>query len=79
MQSQQTPQQDLEAFIWRNEISPRLERLRSVADMILATSINSERAFSSAGSFCTKLRTRMSSELLDALVFLKNYFISHSC
>jgi len=38
------------------------------------TSAESERAFSSAGSVCTKLRTRLSDKTLNELEFLRAYF-----
>ena len=38
------------------------------------TSVESERAFSAAGLFITKLRTRLSVKNIDALCFLRNYY-----
>lgn len=39
------------------------------------TSVEAERAFSSAVTFATKLRSRLSDSTLDTLVFLRAYFI----
>ena len=52
-------------------------RLVSIADAILSvqpTSVNSERVFSLAGWFHSKLRSRMSPETLDDLILLKENF-----
>jgi len=38
------------------------------------TSVESERAFSSAGYLCNKIRTRMSDKTLDSLCFLRSFF-----
>lgn len=38
------------------------------------SSVESERAFSSAGVMCSKLRTRMSDSVLDDLLFTRSYF-----
>lgn len=52
----------------------RIESLSQAMLSIQPTSANPERAFSLAGFFCNKMRNRMSSELLDALVFLKDNY-----
>ncbi|CAG9128689.1 unnamed protein product [Plutella xylostella] len=41
---------------------------------VLPTSVESERAFSSAGYFCTKIRSTLSDEMLDALLFLRAHY-----
>lgn len=41
---------------------------------IRPTSVNSERAFSTAGMFCTKIRSRLGDKTLDTLCFLNAYF-----
>lgn len=41
---------------------------------IKPTSIESERAFSSAGYICSKIRSRMNDDTLDHLCFLRTYF-----
>lgn len=44
---------------------------------IKPTSVESERAFSSAGSVCTNLRTNLSDISLDIICFLKAYFLKN--
>lgn len=41
---------------------------------IRPTSIESERAFSSAGYICSKIRSRMNDDTLDHLCFLRTFF-----
>jgi hAT family C-terminal dimerisation region len=41
---------------------------------IRPTSIESERAFSSAGYICSKIRSRMNDDTLDNLCFLRAFF-----
>ena len=53
------------------EWSGRLEKALST---IQPTSVEAERAFSVAGRFLTKLRTRMLDSTLDGLVFLNHAF-----
>ena len=43
-------------------------------DSIPQTSVESERAFSAAGLFITKIRSRLGDDTLDSLCFLKSYF-----
>lgn len=50
-----------------------LERIYSYLMTIKPTSVESERAFSSAGQFITRIRSRMNDETLDELCFLKSY------
>ena len=54
----------------------RLEKLYQALLTVKPTSTASERVFSVAGIFITKLRNRMSSSTLNALVFLKYYFLN---
>jgi hypothetical protein len=42
--------------------------------IIRPTSIDPEGAFSSAGIFCTKIRSRLSDKSLDNLAFLRSWF-----
>ncbi|KAH9629866.1 hypothetical protein HF086_006550, partial [Spodoptera exigua] len=39
------------------------------------TSVESERAFSTAGYFCNKIRSRLNDSSLDALIFLRSHFL----
>ena len=43
---------------------------------IAPTSVESERAFSAAALFCTKIRTSLSDSTLNVLCYLKHYFIN---
>ena len=51
-----------------------LNRLRAALNCIQPTSVESERAFSAAGLFLTKLRTRLKPSTTNALCFLRHYF-----
>ena len=48
-----------------------LELLLNALETIPPTSVESERAFFAAGLFVTKIRSRMSNDLLNTLRFLK--------
>lgn len=52
-----------------------LELLYNYLLTIPPTSVESERAFSAAGVICTKIRSSMNDETLDAIAFLRAYFI----
>jgi hypothetical protein len=54
-----------------------LERTYSYLMTIKPTSVESERVFSSAGQFVTKIRSRLNDETLDELCFLKAYLQKH--
>lgn len=56
--------------------SSNLVNLYNALNSIRPTSTSSERVFSVASNFCTKIRSSMSYETLDALVFLKYYFLN---
>lgn len=50
--------------------------LQAAYDCLLSippSSVESERAFSSAGTLCSKLRTRMADDTLDELVFTRSF------
>jgi hypothetical protein len=51
-----------------------LEKLFKALKTIPPTSIEAERAFSTAGIFITKLRNRLSAKTINALIFLKHFF-----
>ena len=53
-----------------------LDKLYKALVTIKPTSVESERAFSIGGNFCTKVRNRMAPSTLSALVSLKSYFKS---
>lgn len=55
----------------------RGRNLQLVYDFLLTippTSVEAERAFSAAGTFCTKIRSKLSDSALDELTFLRHYF-----
>jgi hypothetical protein len=52
-----------------------LDMLLSALRTIQPTSTASERVFSEAGNFMTKIRSRMKFRVLNALVFFKYYFL----
>ena len=53
----------------------RLVQLKLDLESIPASSTDSERVFSSAGRFCTKIRNRLSSRSLDNFSFGHAYFL----
>ena len=55
-----------------------LERIYSYLMTIKSTSVESERAFSSADNFAVKIRSRLNDETLDELCFLKVHFQKHN-
>ena len=56
--------------------SHNLKKLQNALLSIKATSVESERAFSAAGLFITKVRSRLSAETIDGLCFTKSYLKS---
>jgi hypothetical protein len=57
--------------------SENLEKLFRALKSIPPTSVEAERAFSSLGLFANKIRNRLNPETLDALSFLRQYFIKN--
>ena len=55
-------------------LDSRLQRLKVSLLNVQPTSTDCERAFSAAGLVFTPLRTIMKEDLLDAILFLKNYY-----
>ena len=51
-----------------------LDRVYNMLITIKPSSVESERAFSSAGLVCTKIRSRLRDESLDSLCFLRAFF-----
>ena len=49
----------------------------SKAHIDSTNSVQPEREFSTMSSFCTKIRSRLSSNFLNALLFLRSYFKSN--
>jgi len=74
---------DYEPLKWWSENEKKYPKLAIIAKRVLsvpATSVPSERIFSSAGLIVTKLRNRLSPEIVDQIIFLnKNKLdVSHS-
>ena len=51
-----------------------LDKVYNMLITIKPSSVESERAFSSAGLVCTKIRSRMGDDTLDNLCFLRAFF-----
>ncbi|GFT97514.1 dimer_Tnp_hAT domain-containing protein [Trichonephila clavipes] len=51
-----------------------LEKVYRALLTIPPTTVDAERAFSTAGNFCTKLRSRLNDSTIDALCFLRSHF-----
>jgi hypothetical protein len=56
------------------ELTSKLKKLYKALASIPAASIESERAFSIAGGFATKIRSQLSDKTLDKFSFAKTYF-----
>lgn len=52
-----------------------LELLYKALNSIKPTSVENERVFSLSGGVITKIRSRLSDKAVNALIFLKAYFI----
>ena len=51
-----------------------LEQLYRALKSIKPSSIDPERGFSAMGYFCTKIRSRMGDDVLDAIIFMQEYY-----
>ena len=58
------------------KIGPLLSKMLTITQTIKPSTCDSERAFSIAGQFCNKLRSRLDDQSLDRLCFLKSFFLS---
>ena len=66
----------LQFYQENNLVDRRIQQLKAAINSIQPTSVNPERTFSMSGWVSNKIRNRMSSELLTAIVFLNyNYEI----
>ena len=65
---------ELDLFRKTGTMSKNLTLVSEALDTIPPTSIESERAFSAAGLFITKLRSRLADDTLDSLCFIRSYF-----
>ena len=66
--------EEFKLFAKTGEKTENLKKLEAALNTIQISSVESERAFSAAGLFLTKLRCRMSDATFDRHCFLKAYF-----
>ena len=66
-----------EFLLFRNagKRTSNLELLYNAISSVKPTSTSNERTFSTSANFCTKIRSRLSDASLNALVFLKYYYV----
>ena len=57
--------------VYCNNVNNKLRKLKLALYTIPPTLVENERAFSAAGTFTTKLRTRLKPETFDTLCFLR--------
>lgn len=69
---------ELKYYEETGQLGPLLQKVLTITRTIRPTTCDCERAFSVAGYFCSKLRSSLGDESLNALVFLKSYFNNHS-
>ncbi len=67
-------QKEFSLYEATGKLTPNLTLLREALLTLKPTSVESERSFSTAGLFITKLRTRLSDDSVDKLCVLKSYF-----
>ena len=72
--SKKSLQSEMAHFEITNQRGDLLEKLFLVLKNIAPTSIASEQAFSIASNFIPKIRSRLSDQSIDDLVFEKGYF-----
>ena len=70
-------EKDIKLFEASGEKSSRLIKIHDALKSIQPTSTDCEQLFSIASSIKTKVRNRMRSEILETLVWLKDYFIKN--
>ena len=58
------------------ELTDRLRKLLKALESIQASSVNAERAFSTAGQFTTKIRNRLEDHTLDLYCFAKHKLLA---
>lgn len=66
---------ELETFENTGAFGKNLKFLYQTLKSVKPTSVDSERAFSTASKFCTKLRNRLSDDLLNDLLVVKDYLL----
>lgn len=67
-------QKELNLFETTGTRTNNLDKLYQALSTIQASSAEAERTFSMSAKFCTKIRSRLSDEVLNMLVFLKHWF-----
>ena len=76
-QLQKVIKQEMNLFEATRKRPTKLEHLFKALLSIPPTSVGAERAFSAAGLFVTKLRSRLNDKSLDALTFLRSYYMKN--
>ena len=76
-QLQEVIKQEMNLFEVTRKRPTKLELLFNALLSIPPTSVEAERAFSAAGLFVTKLRSRLSDKSLNALTFLRSYYMKN--
>lgn len=71
-----TLQKEMQIYEGTGNITTNLQKLLDALMTIQPTSIESERVFSCSSNFCTKKRSSLSDLSLNALTFLKSYFLN---
>ena len=67
---------DFASFDSTGERPPILDKIFKALKAIPPTSVEAERAFSAAGLFITKLRSRLNDKTIDDLCFLRGFFLA---
>ena len=75
-QNSRNIEQEFAIFEKSYQKSENLKKLEKALLTIKASSVESERIFSSVGRIATKFRTRLSDENLNSLVILRQYYLS---
>lgn len=68
---------EIKIFATTGKRTANLDMLYNALITIPPTSIESERAFSAAGLFITKIRTSLSDKSVNVLCFLRNFFMNN--
>ena len=67
---------DFDAYNATGEKTRRLRQLEEALLSISPTSVEAERAFSSAGNFVTKIRSRLSDDTIDDLCYGRSHLLT---
>ena len=66
---------EMKYFEASGELPPMLSKLHHDMSSIPVSSVEVERLFNAAGCFITRLRSRLNDEMIDAMCFLRSYFL----